>query len=169
MFKKVLLIIILFYIFALLQSSFFTNFSLFGAIPNLIFIFFFLLVFFIKKENNYQLFILALMAGLLLDILSYSYLGMSIVLLVVIGFLLKKVQSSLRNRGDDKYPFAYFLPLFAIFFVIYNLCFGLYLYFVGLTAVPASFGLEGIFSLIYNLIIASGFFYIYKRWLKFTK
>ena len=50
--QKTLVVIILFYIFALLQSSFFVHFSLLGAVPNLVFAFFALLVFFEKKGTK---------------------------------------------------------------------------------------------------------------------
>src|SRR3989344_9256457 len=122
MWQKILVIILLFYIFILLQNSFFVHFNLFGATPNLVFIFFFSLAFFNRKDKNYQIIYLASIAGILLDISSYTYLGPSIISLIIIGFLLKKIQLLLKERKDN-YPFAYFLPLFLVFFVIYQILF----------------------------------------------
>src|ERR1035437_4047733 len=126
MWKRLLAIILIFYLFALLQNSFFAQFNLFGAVPNLVFIFFFLLVFFEKPNTylpgNYQIIFLALIAGIFLDFLSFTYLGSSIMLLLGIGFSVKGVQSMLSNRDNDR-PFFYFLPLFIIFFLVYQLLF----------------------------------------------
>jgi len=168
MWKKILAVILLFYFFALLQNSFLTHFNLFGAIPNLVFTLFFLLVFFEKKDPsacagiNYYIIFLAITAGFFLDILSYTYLGPSIVLLIIIGFLLKKTQSLLKNSGDN-HPFIYFLPLFIIFLLAYDLLLGLYLYFLDPNKIIISIGIETIFSIIYNSLVASAFFYIYKK------
>ncbi|MCX6718369.1 MAG: rod shape-determining protein MreD [Candidatus Staskawiczbacteria bacterium] len=144
MFKKLLVIIFLFYFFALLQSSFLSHFSLFGAVPNLVFILFFLLVFF-EEGNNYQIIIWSAIAGIFLDLFSYTYLGLSVVLLIIFGFLLKKVQSLLKDT-EDKYPFVYFLPLFIISLLAYNFL----------------LRTEIIFSVVYSSVIASVFFYIYR-------
>ena len=160
MWKKVLFIIILFYFFALLQNSFFTHFSFFGAIPNLVFIFFFLLVFF-SKNNSLQVCFFAAVAGFFLDIFSYTYIAPSIILLLLIGFLLKKIQLSLKNR-QDSHPFIYFLPLFIIFLSIYDLLMGLYLYFLDSNKIIMNFGIENIFNVIYSTLIASLAFYLYK-------
>jgi rod shape-determining protein MreD len=167
MWQKILFIILLFYIFALLQGSFFTHFNLFGAAPNLVFILFFLLVFFIKKDRSYQIIYLAAIAGVLLDISSYTYLGPSIIILMAAGFLLKKTQSLLKNRQDN-YPFAYFLPLFVLFFTVYEVSLIVYLRFFDPSHALISFDLKFIIGVIYNSIVASVLFLIYKKWLKTT-
>jgi len=162
MWKKLLAITFLFYIFALLQNSFLTHFNLFGAIPNLVFILFFSLVFFDKKDNNYQVILYAVLAGIFLDVFSYTYLGPSIIILLIIGFLLKGIQMSLKST-EDKHPFVYFLPLFLIFLLAYNFLLGLYLYLLDPNKIILAFGITTIFLLIYNLFIASIFFYIHKK------
>ncbi len=168
MWFAVIIAISLFYFFALLQSSFFMHFDLFGAVPNLVFIFFFLLVFFEGKARYYQIIFLAIIAGIFLDISSYTYIGPSIVLLLIIGLLLKSVQSSLTNRKDN-HPFIYFLSLFIIFLLAYDLLMDLYLYFLYPNKIAAILGIKIIFSLIYNSLIASIFFFIYKKCQRFTK
>jgi rod shape-determining protein MreD len=168
MWKKILATTLLFYVFALLQRSFFAQLNIFGAIPDLVFILFFLTAFFAEKDNNYQIIFLAITAGFFSDVFLYAYLGPSIVLFVIIGILLKKIQSSLKNR-DDKYPFAYFLPLFIIFFLAYYLALSLSIYFMDFNKVVFGFDLGIIYQLVYNLLVASALFYIYKRWLKSTR
>jgi rod shape-determining protein MreD len=165
--QKPLLIILLFYLFALVQTSFLAHFSLFGTIPNLVFTLFFLLVFFIKKNENYQIIFFAFIAGIFLDIFSYTYIGPSIIFLLIIGFLLKKSQSLLKNR-ESSHPFIYFLPLFVIFLLAYDLSCGFYFYFFGFNKTAITLGAQTIFSVIYSALIASALFYIYK-WQKFTK
>ena len=162
MWQKILAIIILFCFFALLQFSFLVHFKIFGASLNLIFIFFFLLAFFERKNANYQIIFLAVIGGLCLDVFSFTYLGPSIAVLLVIGFLLKKTQSLLKNR-EDNYPFVYFLPLFVVFLITYHILLGLYLYFIDPSKIMAAFGIETISAIIYNLAVASVFFYVYKK------
>jgi len=168
MWKKILIVIFLFYFFALLQKSFFTHFSLFGFVPNLVFILFFLLVFFEGKflpalsGKNYQIIFLAATAGFFLDIFSSPYLGPFIVLLAIIGISLKKAQALLKNRSDN-YPFIYFLPLFVFFLLIYDILSDLYLNFLVANKIVIIFDARIIFFLICNAIIASIFFYVYKK------
>ena len=162
MWRKSLIVIILIYFFALLQNSFFTHFSLFGTVPNLVFALFFILAFFEKKNNNYRLLLWALIAGFFLDIFSYTYIGPSIISLVIIGILLKNTQSLLKIRDED-YPFVYFLPLFITFLLIHELLMGLYLYFLDPNKIITSFDIKTIFYVIYSSIFATIFFFIYKR------
>ena len=154
--QKVLVIIFLFYIFALLQNSFFTYFSIFGVIPNFVFILFFLLVFFTGKNHPYQILSLALLAGIFLDIFSNNYFGKYIILLLIIGFLIKKTQTLLKSLNDN-FPFVYFLPLFLIYYIIFKI----------FSSFSFNFGF--LVAIIYNSILASLFYYIFKRWVKFIE
>jgi len=162
MWQKPLFIIILFYLFILLQNSFFVHYSLFGATPNLVFILFFLLAFFVKKDRNYQIIYLSAIAGILLDISSYAYLGVSIVVLMAIGFMLKKTQSSLKNMADS-YPFAHFLPLFIVFFIVYRVLAMAYLQFIDPSHILMSFNLSFIAGIAYNTVFAVIGFWIFKK------
>ncbi len=149
MLKKILFIIFFFYIFALLQNSFFIHFNFFGSAPNLIFVFFFLLVFF-EKDNFYQIIFLGFLAGLFLDFFSYNYIGPSIVLLIVIGLLAKKTQLLLKNM-ENKFPFVYFLPIFLVSSVAYQIL------------AAMSFDLRIIVQATYNLFFAIIGFSIFKK------
>jgi hypothetical protein len=171
--KKLLVIIFLFYFFALLQNSFLIYFDLFGAIPNLVFILFFLLVFFEKKNkvgqtyNNYIVVSIAILAGTFSDIFSYVYLGISIIILMIIGITLKNIQLALMNT-EENYPFIYFLPLFIISLLVYNFVLDLYIFAEEPIKIITFFSIGTVISLIYNLFIASVLFYIYKKGLKFS-
>ena len=157
-----MVIILLFYFLALLQNSFFTHFNLLGAVPNLVFILFFLLVFFEKKKKNYLIVPLAIVAGFFLDIFSYTYIGPSIVLLIITGIVLKKIQSLLKNRADNC-PFIYFLPLFLIFFVVYEILLMIYLHFFGLSHALMDFDLRFAAGIAYSLFFATLGFWIFKK------
>lgn len=161
MWQKYLTIIVLFYIFALLQNSFFIHFDLFGATPNLVLALFLLIIFFVKKEQNFEIILWAAVAGFLLDAFSYTYLGPSMILLLVIGFFVKQLRLLLKD-GQDTYPLFYFLPISLISYLAYELLLGLYLNFLDPGKMAIDIGTKNIFALIYNLIIAAVFFYLYK-------
>lgn len=166
MWQKSLIIVLLFYFFALLQNSFLSHFNLFGITPNLVFILYFLLIFTAKTDehinNNYYIISLSFVAGLFIDIYSYTYLGPSIIVLLIISYLLKKTKSLLQNR-DNSFPFEYFLPLFIICMLIYDLFIGSYLRFLEPNKIAMISVFQLIASLIYNSIIASLFFVLNKK------
>ena len=164
---KILIIIALFYFFALLQSSFFAHFRLFGEIPNLVFIFFFLIVFFSEKIDVEVVFY-GITAGFFLDIFTNVYFGLSMVLMIFIAYIAKKIQTSFRE-SKEKFPFAYFLPIFLACLLAYELFLMLYLRFLGPFHTPIIFDLGFFAGIIYNLVAGSVGFYIYKKCLKFTK
>ena len=165
MWFKYLIIILLLYFFALLQNSFFAHFNLFGAVPNLVFVFFFLLVFFEKPDKNLRVIFYAIIAGLFLDVFSCAYLGASIILLIIIGFLIKKIQSLLKEK-KDKHPFVYFLSLFLISLAIYDLLMQACLYFLSLPYLNMSFGIYFFGRMVYSLLFAIAGFHVYKKIVK---
>ena len=159
--------IILFYFLAILQSSFFVHFSLFGAFPNLIFILYFLLVFFEARKKEYNIFAYAVIAGLLLDIFYQTFFGISVAILLIAGFSVKKIQSSLQEK-NDKFPIGYFLLLFTIAFIIYQTMLVLYLRFIDPLHVAIGINWQSLFDLVYNLVCAAIGFYIYKKVVKIS-
>ena len=166
MWKKILAIIFLFFIFAFLQISFFAYFSPFGMVPNLVFVFFFVLVFFSNKPkpvtNDFFIVFLAFLGGLVLDIFSYRKLGISIALLALIGFSMRKTQSSLKVSGDN-HPISYFWTLFLVYFVIYEALMDVYLYFFEPAYSVFNFNWLFIANLAYNLLFALLGFLVYKK------
>lgn len=149
MWVKTAAIFFLFYFFALLQNSFFVHFNFFGAVPNFVFILFFALTFFEAKDKMFLVVFYSVVGGFFADVFSAGLFGLSVALFLITGFLTKKIQSALAVKQNDNFPFSYFLPLFFIFFAIYT------------------FAIKGNFvffpQLAYNLIVASAFFWIYKK------
>jgi rod shape-determining protein MreD len=132
-----------------------------GVTPNLILILFFLLVFFEKPDIYYTGIFAAIAAGLFLDILSVSYFGISIISLLFVTFFIKKFLYLLKEK-KDRYPIIYFIPLFIISLIIYNLFLAVSMYFFGSNPM---FNLSWYFlvEIVYNLIFAILGFYIYKK------
>lgn len=123
MWPKYILIALLFYFLALLQTSFFAHFSLLGIIPNLVFIFFFLLAFFAHEENVsflWRLLFFSVIAGFLLDIFYGYFLGFSVVLLFVLGFLAHRAHSMLLDSSGN-FSAGYFTAIFLASFLIYQI------------------------------------------------
>lgn len=157
-----LIIILLFFLFSLLQNSFFVHFDILGAAPNLVFVFFFLLSFFAKEDMPYSFIFFAITAGIFIDIFSYTYLGSSAVLFLVVGGLLKGVQSVLKSR-DDSQPLVYFAPLFLVFFIIYEVLLSVYLRFIDPAQTLMIFDLKFVVAAVYNLAFALIGFFIFKK------
>jgi rod shape-determining protein MreD len=151
-----------------LQSSFLVHFNLFGAVPNLVFILFFLTIFFTKERINYTTIIYAVVAGLFLDIFSYTPLGLSIVLLLIISYLEKNIQNYLKE-GKDNYPLTYFLPIFLIFFVLYNILVMIFLRFIDSSRIAINFGPSFLGAIIYNLFFATIGFWVFKKLIAYVK
>jgi rod shape-determining protein MreD len=149
--------ILLFYLLAILQTSFFMYFNLFGALPNLVFTLFFLLIFFNSKNQYLPAVFFGFFAGLFLDIFSIFPIGSSIILLTIVGLLVKKIQSLLKEKKED-YPFIYFIVLFAISLVIYELLLRKF-----------AINLKLVLEIIYSSIFATTGFFIYKKFFKQDK
>ena len=151
MWFKYPIIILSFFIAALLQVSFVSYFNIMGLVPNLIFILFFILFFFSKKEES---FFISLIAGFFLDIISPSYLlfsrqifGISVIALSLVYFFQKLIIYFFK-KDDSKYLIFYFLPLFSLNFILYNAI--LYLFSI-IFGFGFNIGVNLIISLIYNL------------------
>ena len=163
MWIKYLIIFILFYILAILQNTFFVHFSLLGSIPNLVFAFFVVLTFFEQKSNHYQIIFYAISAGLFLDFFSYTYFGVSVVLLLFTGFFIKKAQSLLQEKRGNKFPLSYFLPLFLVSIIVYDLFLKVFLNKFGLNQVFLIFSWSYLAEIVYNLLFAFIIFSFYKK------
>ncbi len=147
---RLLIIFLLLALFGILQISFLAHFNVKGSAPSLIFILYFLVVFFEEPKKYIQSIFSAVVAGFFLDAIFLSYFGETIAFLLIMVFVLKYIIFSLK-KIKDKYPVAYFAPLFILFFVLYRL-------FLTIT-LNKLFWVE----VIYNLAFALFGFYIYKR------
>lgn len=156
MWLRLLIVFLLFGFLGILQNSFLAHFNVMGATANLIFILFYSAVFFSasgKPALSWEDLFYCAAAGFFLDVFSCSFLGISVIFLLIVAFIVKYGISQLKIT-KDKYPIAYFAPLFLISFIVYNL----------LSAVVAGFNLNWVFliEIVYNLVFALFGFYIYK-------
>ena len=152
---KYIAISLLFYLFAILQNSFFAHFLLFGGFLNLVFIFFFIFTFFKNKEINFDLLFYAIAAGFFSDVFLDGFFGISIIAFLVISFLLKKVQGILAST-QDAHPVVYFIPLFIVCFLCYKILAILF-------SLNLGFTLQIFWELIYNAVVATIVFLIFKK------
>lgn len=172
MWFKYLIIIVLFWFFAVLQNSFLPYFSIMGQIPNFVFILFFLLVFFDtfshkalagqrKLNEYYQGFFAIIIAGFFLDVFLPLSFGFSIIALLII-YLFVKIVNYFFQKSQNIYAVIYFIVLFSICFFLYNL-----LWYVSSLAFHFQFpfGWNITISLLYSLVFASLAFFIYKKFI----
>ena len=91
--KKILILIIFFYILALFQTSFLIHFPVLGLIPNLVLLSV-ILINLLEKPQNYSGYFSAFIGGIFLDIFSENFIGfyilISLGLVVFIKFILKR-------------------------------------------------------------------------------
>jgi len=166
MWIKSLVVIVLFYLFAVMQNSFFTHFNLFGAVPNLVITLFFLVVFFLPKNSSAEIILYSVFAGLFLDIFSYAYFGVSIILLLIIGLFAQKMKTMLQEKSNDTFPLVYFLPLFIISLLFYDFALSLCRDKFSFMQAISIFNFAISWEIVYNLLTAWLAFYIYKKFLQ---
>lgn len=88
MIKKLLIFTLFFYFLVLLQTSFFVHFRIWGIVPNFVFIAVILLNLF-EKPKDYAGLLIALVAGLFLDIFSQGMIGFYALILFSLSFFIK--------------------------------------------------------------------------------
>ncbi|MFH1423847.1 MAG: rod shape-determining protein MreD [Candidatus Nealsonbacteria bacterium] len=88
MIKRVLIILVVFYLLALLQTSFFIHFRIWGIVPNFILISAVLINVFEKPQKNTGI-IAGFIGGLFLDIFSSGFIGFYALILPALSFLIK--------------------------------------------------------------------------------
>ena len=153
------MVILLFFILALVQASFLPYFSIMGASVNLVFILFFTLVFFENPGELSQSIFFAAIAGFFLDIASPFYFGYAMVSLVLVYFFVKMAGYFLR-QSHDKHAISYFIPLFLCSLIFYNT-----LLYISTNIYHVQFNIGWIvfINLAYNAALAIGVFWIYKN------
>jgi len=88
MIKKVLFFIAIFYLLALLQTSFFIHFRMWGFTPNIILVLVVIINVFEKPKEKAGIFA-GLAGGLFLDVFSSGIIGFHILILLGLSFLIK--------------------------------------------------------------------------------
>ena len=143
---------------ALLQMSFVGYISIFGAVPNLLFIAFFIIIFLEKQDEYYRGFLEVITAGFLLDVVTASYFGIAITALLAV-YLFKKAVFYFIRDIQDAYLILYFLPLFISSLLVYDaIVYGFSL----LLDFNMSFSWVWMVALWYNAIVATVMFYLYQ-------
>jgi rod shape-determining protein MreD len=154
--KKILISIILFYILALVQTSFLIHFDIYGANLNLILIAIVLISFFEKAERRRGL-VVAAIGGFYLDLFSNLQIGVSILALVVLVFLIKKAVKVFKEEN-----ILYFVPIFVLTFVFYGLFSVLLTSGLRLSFPPLWFNKLKLLEIGYNLVVGIIGFYLIK-------
>jgi len=88
MIKKALILVSVFYLLALLQTSFFIHFRMRGITPNFILILVLLINVFEKPQKNTGL-LAGFIGGFLLDVFSSNFIGFYSFIILVLAFLIK--------------------------------------------------------------------------------
>jgi len=110
--KKEIFLILLIFFLVFLQQSFLPYFTIWGMVPNLVFI----LVFIINVLDYKSGIILSFLAGLILDIYSGLPLGVSALLFLIMAIFIKK-----SLRFFQKLNILYLIFIFSSCLVFYNL------------------------------------------------
>lgn len=166
-----IIVILLFYFFAVLQSSFFAYFTFFGVIPNLVFNFFILVLFFSVKKAVSPVIIYAICAGFFLDILYGTPFGVCILTTLLIGLVGKKMQRSFLEERD-LFPLSHFVLMYLFSLFVFQFIILMYGRFLSPQHINIILDFRFLFGVMYNLAVAVGMFYLYKKvtlWLKITK
>lgn len=156
MFLRFFTIVILFFLFSLIQVSFLPYFGVTAASINLIFILFFILIFFDKNREG---FFVALIAGFFVDVFLPSYFGISMVVLLII-YLIKEMIVHFLKESREKFSIIYFVVMFSSLLAAYY-----FLMYFALLVFGFSFGLNQniMVGLVMNILFACLGFYIYKN------
>ncbi|MBI1866140.1 MAG: hypothetical protein HY005_02545 [Candidatus Staskawiczbacteria bacterium] len=155
-------IFLLFGLLGIFQTGFFTHFNIMGASLNLIFILFYIIVFFENSKKYIQGIFSAFTAGFFLDIFSSFYFGTSFICLLIIAFILKHMLELLRKKKGE-YPITYFISLFVLSFIIYNLFLAISVYLLNSHMKVSLLNWIFVIEIAYNLLFAVFGFYIYKK------
>ncbi len=147
------------FICAVLQASFLPYFSIWGAVPNLIFIAFFLSLFFLHKKELWQGFFLAISAGFFMDVIYLNRFGISMVALLVIYFLHTLILSFFQESRGRNLIFN-FMVEFSVLFLAYQ---SIIYIFSKVFVFSFEISTSVLISLVYSLCFATMGFYICQK------
>ena len=162
--QRFLILFLFFYILSLIQTGFLIHFNIKGGLPNLLLISVFLSIFLENPRKNFSFFG-ALVGGFFLDIFSNSFLGISIITLLLMTFLLKRVMLILRELN-----IFWFLILLFVSMNFYNLFspFINSLILFKITSFQIDFTEVFVVEVIYNLILGLIIFYLLRFFKKYV-
>lgn len=145
--------------FSLLQGSFLAHFAIFGAVPDAIFALVILIAFFEKPKDYYSAY-LVVFAGLLQDILSNNFLGLSAVCLLLAYLIVK--QSKVFLVDVKKNPVGHFIPVFIFCFAVYQTLLRLLVLLQGRVLFSYFISYTFLAAVVYNLVLGLLGFFIVK-------
>ena len=90
MIKKALILTLFFYLFVLLQTSFFVHLKIFGFLPNFVLILV-VLINLLERPKNQLGILAAFIGGFFLDIFSSSFIGFNVLILLAVAVFIKLV------------------------------------------------------------------------------
>ncbi len=157
-FLKYAVIVLLFFLCAILQVSLLPYVSITGAVPNLLFIVFFAALFFQKKQDVTFGFTMAVVAGFLLDIITPLRFGVSIVILLAVYFIYRGLIRFFQE-ADANTLIWYFLGIFLALFLVY---YALLYVASKLIASPIQTGASTVGVLAYSLVLAAVIFFVWQ-------
>jgi cell shape-determining protein MreD len=168
---KIIFFILLFYFLVLLQNSFFAHFSIYGIVPNLVLMLVCLISFSFSQKstksykdnyNKYAVISLIIVAGLISDLFSPLFFGISAFSFLAIYFFIRKCVDILRNVSAE-WQIVYFLPIFIISLIFYDFIISLFFYFSGLPGFYLFADARLLLaSILYNSVLAIIVFYIFR-------
>ncbi len=151
--------LMLFFVLASVQASFFPYFAIAGAVPNLVFALFFTLIFFEPKRQVGTGFFAVAAAGILQDMVLGSYFGICTACLLAVYGLRKAIAYFLKE-ADGQYVAFNGMGTFAACFLLYQvLLYG----FSMIIDIQAPINMQTLVSLVYTLLFALVGFFIYKN------
>lgn len=111
--KKFLILFFIFYFLVLFQTTFLVHFDIKEQVPNLILILLFLMAFYFYPTEMQSEYILA---GFFLDIFSNYFFGVSIILLLLNGFLITKFLKHFKKTNILVFMFLFLIFQFFYYF-----------------------------------------------------
>ena len=153
------IIILLFWLLAIIQMSITPFLNIGGVFANLIFILFYILVFFEDIGQYRYGFFDTVTAGFFLDVILPFSFGVSVISLLII-YGLNKLATHFLGRSFSKYFIVYFIVMFSFFFFLYN---GLLFIASQFWDTPINFSWSILGSLLYNIFFACLGFYVYSK------
>ncbi len=112
--KKILIFVLFFFFLALIQTSFLIHFDIYGVSLNLVLISVILVNFFEKPWQKTGL-VIAAIGGFYLDLFSNFQIGVSLLVLVVLALLIKRILKTLKEEN-----ILYFIPVFILAIAFYG-------------------------------------------------
>jgi len=153
---KYVIIGALFFIFSLLQASFFPYFTIGGAVPSLVFTLYFIIIFFEHPQNRVAGVWTAVIAGIISDMFLAAPFGVSIAAFLII-YLLHAAGSYFLRSGQSRHLVFYFIGMFSVLFLAYR---GLLYLTGGFFKFDSGLDTTMVISLAYSLMFAIIGFYV---------